>query len=73
MLTGTVANRWTVTADSNRDFLRLNDDCRLNLIGGTHYGTERPAMIGLLAFLSEHGIPSRYVEDDLLLNWPDSQ
>ena len=73
MLTGTVANRWGLLKDTNRDFLSLNEECKLNLIGGTHYGTERPAMVSFVGFFEQHGIPSRYVEDDLLLSFPDTQ
>jgi len=49
----------------------LNGRLKMNLIGGTHYGTERPAMIRILDFFSENGIKCNYLEDDELKNFKD--
>lgn len=73
MFTGTIVNRWGFPRGANREFLDLNNDLRLNLIGGTHYGTERPAMIKLVGFFENRGIPCRFVEDSSLLSFRDTE
>ena len=70
ILMGTLENRWAIP-DMQRDhglFLRLNDSLRLNLVGGSHFGTERPAMIRLLDFFRDMSVPCEYCEDEELLN-----
>jgi putative NIF3 family GTP cyclohydrolase 1 type 2 len=70
LLTGTVEHRWAVPLiqDLNRRFHELNSSLKLNLIGGTHFGTERPAMIAVTRLLESYGIPCSYCEDETLLN-----
>jgi putative NIF3 family GTP cyclohydrolase 1 type 2 len=70
LLTGTVENRFAVPVlqEQNRQFHELNKKVKLNLIGGTHYGTERPAMIRVVEMFKEYGIPCEYCEDEELLN-----
>jgi putative NIF3 family GTP cyclohydrolase 1 type 2 len=41
---------------------------KLNLIGGTHYGTERPAMIRVVEMFRQYEVPCDYCEDEGLLN-----
>jgi len=69
LLTGTIENRWQVPSvqDANREFHRLNERLKLNLIGGTHFGTERPAMIKLLDLFRPWGVAAEYLEDEGLL------
>ena len=57
MLLGTLVNRWAVRGvqEAHKEFLRLNEKLKLNLIGGSHYGTERLAMSSLSSFLSRRG------------------
>ena len=70
LLTGTVEHRWAVPfiQDMNRKFHELNDALKLNLIGGTHFGTERPAMLAVTGLFESYGINCDYCEDELLLN-----
>jgi hypothetical protein len=70
LLTGTVENRFAVPVlqELNKQFHELNMKLKLNLIGGTHYGTERPAMIRVVKMFTEYGIPCEYCEDEDLLN-----
>ncbi|MCK5115068.1 MAG: Nif3-like dinuclear metal center hexameric protein [Candidatus Aegiribacteria sp.] len=70
MLTGTVEHRWAAPSvqEKNKLFHELNKELKLNLIGGTHYGTERPAMIRILDLFKNLGIKCEYCEDGKLLN-----
>jgi len=70
LLTGTIEHRWDVPfiQEGNKKFHELNKKLKLNLIGGTHYGTERPAMIYIIDLFKEIGIESEFVEDESLLN-----
>jgi putative NIF3 family GTP cyclohydrolase 1 type 2 len=70
LLTGTVENRFAVPVvqELNRKFHELNAQLKLNLIGGTHYGTERPAMIRVVEMFAQYGLPCEYCEDEDLLN-----
>lgn len=69
LLTGTVENRWAVPSfqELNRKFHELNARLKLNLIGGTHFGTERPAMLAITKLFETYGISCEYCEDELLL------
>jgi putative NIF3 family GTP cyclohydrolase 1 type 2 len=70
LLTGTVENRFAVPAiqELNKKFHELNTRLQLNLIGGTHYGTERPAMIRVVEMFTKYGVRCEYCEDEDLLN-----
>jgi len=70
LLTGTVENRFAVPVlqDLNKQFHELNAKLKLNLIGGTHYGTERPAMIRVVEMFKAYDVPCVYSEDEDLLN-----
>lgn len=69
LLTGTVENRWAIPSvqEGNRKFHDLNATLKLNLIGGTHYATERPAMLEVVELFRSYGIPCDYCEDEELL------
>ena len=58
LLTGTVENRFDVPVlqELNRKFHELNKKLELNLIGGTHFGTERPAMIRVVGMFNGYGV-----------------
>ena len=70
MLLGTLEHRWAIPAvqKDHEEFLRLNDRLKINLIGGSHFGTERPAMIRVVELFRNMGVPSEYCEDEDLLN-----
>jgi hypothetical protein len=68
-LTGTVEHRWSIpfVQEFNRKFHELNSRLKRNLIGGTHFGTERPAMVYVTELFEEYGIECQYCEDEELL------
>ncbi len=70
LLTGTVEHRWSdpFVQEGNRKFHELNRTLRLNLIGGTHFATERPAMIKVTELIRCYGVDCSYCEDQELLN-----
>jgi putative NIF3 family GTP cyclohydrolase 1 type 2 len=70
LVTGTVEHRWNIpfAQDNNRRFHDLNRRLRLNLVGGTHYGTERPAMMAVTRMFREWQVPAHFMEDDSLLH-----
>ena len=45
----------------------LNNTIKLNLVGGTHFGTERPALLEVLDLFREYAILCEYSEDEELL------
>ncbi len=69
-LTGTVEHRWALEGVqmNNRAFHKHNETLQLNLIGGTHFGTERPAMIHVADYFKLQCVPVQYIEDEVLLN-----
>lgn len=72
LLTGTAKNRWEVPCfqEANRRFHELNETLKLNLIGGTHFGTERPAMREVTRLFRSWGLACEYLEDEELLSAP---
>jgi putative NIF3 family GTP cyclohydrolase 1 type 2 len=70
MLLGTLENRWAIRGVqvAHKEFLLLNEKLKLNLIGGSHFGTERPAMVHVVKLFEQMGIPCSYCEDEELLN-----
>ncbi len=70
MLLGTLEHRWANPAvqEKHKQFLKLNDTLKVNLIGGSHFSTERPAMVQLVELFKTIGVASEYCEDEELLN-----
>lgn len=70
LLTGTVEHLWNIPfiQEANKKFHKLNEELKINLIGGTHYGTERPAMINIKGLFDNIGIDFDFCEDEHLLN-----
>jgi putative NIF3 family GTP cyclohydrolase 1 type 2 len=69
-LTGMIEHRWenAMIQESNKKFHELNKQLKLNLIGGTHFGTERPAMVSVVKFFKDIGVDAEYCEDETLLH-----
>jgi putative NIF3 family GTP cyclohydrolase 1 type 2 len=69
LLTGTVEHRWAIpiVQEGNKKFHELNKALKLNLIGGTHYATERPAMMKVVELIRNYGVECNYCEDQELL------
>lgn len=72
LIGGTIENRWRLPfiQESNQKFLSLNQKLGLNLLGGGHYATERPAMQDLTTLLQYWGLPIEFIEDRSLLLAP---
>jgi len=72
MLLGTLENRWAVRGvqEAHKEFLRLNEKLKLNLIGGSHYGTERLAMMKVARLFEKIGVLCEFCEDEELLKAP---
>ncbi len=72
MLLGTLANRWAIKGvqEAHNEFLGLNEKLKLNLIGGSHYNTERLAMVKVAGFFEKLGVPGVFCEDEALLKAP---
>jgi putative NIF3 family GTP cyclohydrolase 1 type 2 len=70
LFTGTVEHRWAIpfAQESNKRFHELNKTLKMNLIGGTHYATERPAMIKIVELIRSFGLKCEFCEDEELLN-----
>lgn len=70
LLTGTIEHRWNIpfVQEQNKKFHELNKELKLNLIGGTHYGTERPAMFFVKELFDGISLDFEYCEDDDLLH-----
>ncbi len=64
-ITGTVVHRWNREAvqKGNQDFHQLARTARVNLIGGTHYTTEKWAVQDIALFLQGKGIRACFIED----------
>lgn len=69
MIGGTIEHKWGLPfiQENNKKFRDLNKELKLNLIGGTHYGTERPAMQRLVEFFEKLNLKSTFIEDESLL------
>lgn len=69
LFTGTIKHRWNLPfiQEGNKKFHKLNEKLKLNLIGGTHYATERPSMIKILELIKDYNLPCEYIEDNELL------
>jgi putative NIF3 family GTP cyclohydrolase 1 type 2 len=67
---GTIKNTWKfpIVQEMNKRFHQLNEKLQLNIIGGSHYGTERPSMIKLESFFENLGLECSFIEDKVLLN-----
>ena len=72
MLLGTLENRWGIRGVqiAHQEFLQLNNKLKLNLIGGSHYNTERLAMVKVVRLFEGLGVPCEFCEDEELLRAP---
>jgi putative NIF3 family GTP cyclohydrolase 1 type 2 len=70
-ITGTVVHKWDrdIVQKGNQDFHKLARENKVNLIGGTHYNTEKWAVLDVARFLNQNGIPARFVEDPVLCKY----
>lgn len=65
-ITGTAVHRWGRLTQANQEFRDYARKAGINLIGGTHYNTEKCAVRDVATFLNEHGIKAEFLEDPVL-------
>lgn len=57
--------------NANADFHTFAREAGVNLIGGTHYNTEKWAVRDVARFLEQNGIPAQFVEDPVLSKYEE--
>lgn len=65
-VTGTAMHRWARMRRANEEFRKVACEAQVNLIGGTHYNTEKWAVRDVATFLGQNGVDARFVEDPVL-------
>jgi putative NIF3 family GTP cyclohydrolase 1 type 2 len=67
-ITGTVVHRWGFEPlqNANREFHKLAREWRINLIGGSHYHTEKCAVQDVGKMLEAKGYNAEFVDDPVL-------
>ena len=65
-ITGTAAHRWERSLEGNERFHEYVRGSSINLVGGTHYNTEKCAVQDVAAFLNRHGFAAEFIEDPVL-------
>jgi len=70
-ITGTVVHRWKRESiqSMNREFHQLARQWKINLIGASHYHTEKCAVEDIALFLEQQGLYSEFLEDPVLENY----
>jgi putative NIF3 family GTP cyclohydrolase 1 type 2 len=70
-ITGTVVHRWAFepVQKSNKEFHSLAKELRINLIGASHYHTEKCAVQDVATFLQEKGYQATFLEDPILIKY----
>jgi putative NIF3 family GTP cyclohydrolase 1 type 2 len=68
-VTGTVVHRWERMTKSNQKFRDYAQRAGINLVGGTHYNTEKCAVQDVAALLNQHGIQAEFIEDPVLSHY----
>jgi putative NIF3 family GTP cyclohydrolase 1 type 2 len=70
-VTGTVVHRWQMESiqELNREFHALARRLEVNLIGATHYHTEKCGVQDVAAYLRQNDIEATFLEDPLLENY----
>lgn len=67
-ITGTVVHRWKRKSiqENNAEFHRLAREWKINLIGASHYCTEKCAVEDVATYVRENGLQSTFLEDPIL-------
>ena len=70
-ITGTVVHRWTFepAQRANERFHALAKELRINLIGASHYHTEKCAVQDVAALLRANGFEAEFLDDPILKNY----
>ncbi|KPL24636.1 MAG: hypothetical protein AMJ75_03275 [Phycisphaerae bacterium SM1_79] len=67
-ITGTAVHRWAFepAQKANKEFHRLAKEWRINVIGASHYHTEKCAVQDVATFLAGNGFKAEFVDDPVL-------
>jgi putative NIF3 family GTP cyclohydrolase 1 type 2 len=67
-ITGTVVHRWALepVQHGNKEFHSLAREWKINLIGASHYHTEKCAVQDVIAFLEKTGLDAEFIADPVL-------
>lgn len=70
-ITGTAVHRWAFepVQKSNKEFHSLAKELKINLIGASHYHTEKCAVQDVATFLQEKGYQATFLEDPILTRY----
>ena len=53
----------TIVNDYSKEAHKLEQENRINVLGGTHYSTEKFAVIKMCRYFENLGLPSEFIED----------
>ena len=70
-ITGTAVHRWERMTKTNQEFRDYACKTEINLVGGTHYNTEKCAVQDVAALLNQHGFQAEFVEDPVLSQYKE--
>ncbi len=67
-ITGTAVHRWAFepVQKANKEFHRLAKEWKINVIGASHYHTEKCAVQDVAKFLEENGFKAEFLDDPVL-------
>ncbi|MCU0856828.1 MAG: Nif3-like dinuclear metal center hexameric protein [Pontiellaceae bacterium] len=70
-ITGTAVHRWELMTNANQEFRDYARESGINLLGGTHYNTEKCAVRDVATLLNEQGIKAEFLEDPVLSKYEE--
>ena len=67
-ITGTAVHRWAFepVQEANKEFHRLAKEWKINVIGASHYHTEKCAVQDVAEFLEKNGFQAEFLDDPVL-------
>ncbi len=70
-ITGTAVHRWAhePVQRANKQFHTLAKELRINLIGASHYHTEKCAVQDIASFLQENNFKAKFLDDPILARY----
>ena len=54
----------TIVNDRSRETHKLEKINRINVLGGTHYSTEKYAPMKMCKYFNDLGLPAEFIEDE---------
>ncbi len=70
-ITGTAVHRWAhePVQRANKQFHTLAKELKINLIGASHYNTEKYAVQDIASFLQENNFKAKFLDDPILARY----